>query len=472
MVTEQELLDQIALLPQAGFIDEDRAKRWIERVLEIDPLRAPWHVARAGGFGGSEMGALVASYEGRYHPFSSARESVKHKLLLLPPSRPTVDTKRGTELESFIQGRFEDGLKREGLTFRHRDDYQEIIESAPHPDHPWLRASLDGIYEIDGQIYIVDFKAPSESVLEEYRRTLDFGDYTWQLHHYRKAAEGKGIQVDGLVLAMYDYRQNEVVPFTVAHEPERDATLIEAGTTYWNDFVLRDVIPDLPERPVAAAVVAPEEIEIAARRFVAAKMVATAAEAEAGSCRVAVERWIAAEGELAGAVVTLGDYMEVRGKPVPDTDAMVSRLVELGLPETAIERLRGPDKIDPKKAVAAFQGLAIAAREVIHAAELGGDALTKALEGLAEAVEAAPVKEKGAYDESLLQETLVSCGERADKFVTEKLSSALPRRKVIGLAEQRETVEEFYRQLVDAVSGSYGPDEDQEPEAPIAGMTS
>src|SRR3546814_10077456 len=75
----------------------------------------------------------------------------------------------------------------------------KLIESAPHPEYPWLRASLDGIYEIDGQIWIVDFKAPSESVLEEYRRTRDFGDYTWQLHHYRKAAEGKGIHVDGLV---------------------------------------------------------------------------------------------------------------------------------------------------------------------------------------------------------------------------------------------------------------------------------
>src|SRR3546814_15867511 len=90
----------------------------------------------------------------------------------------------------------------------------KLIESAPHPEYPWLRASLDGIYEIDGQIWIVDFKAPSESVLEEYRRTRDFGDYTWQLNHYRTAAEGKGIHVARLALALYDYRATEVVTFT------------------------------------------------------------------------------------------------------------------------------------------------------------------------------------------------------------------------------------------------------------------
>src|SRR3546814_13020044 len=110
---------------------------------------------------------------------------------MVPPSGPTVDTKRGIDREPFIRDRFEDGLSREGIPFRHCDDLQKLIESAPHPEYPWLCASLDGIYEIDGQIWIVDFKAPSESVLEEYRRTRDFGDYTWQLHHYRKAAEGR-----------------------------------------------------------------------------------------------------------------------------------------------------------------------------------------------------------------------------------------------------------------------------------------
>src|SRR3546814_9794125 len=83
-----------------------------------------------------------------------------------------------------------------------------------------------------------------------------------------------------------------------------------------------------------------------------------------------------------------------------------------------------------------------ASRDILHAAQDGGEVLEGAIAILRDAVAAAPVKEKSAFDESLLHAALVSCGEGPDKFVVEKLSSALPRKRIIGLAERRDDVEE------------------------------
>src|SRR3546814_6266959 len=121
-----------------------------------------------------------ASHVGGVLPVPSGFEVGEQKLLMCAPSGPTVDTKRGIELEPFIRDRFEDGLSREGIPFRHRDDLQKLIERAPHPEYPGLRAYLDGINEIEDQIWIVDFKGTSEYVIEEYRRTRASGDNNYQ----------------------------------------------------------------------------------------------------------------------------------------------------------------------------------------------------------------------------------------------------------------------------------------------------
>ena len=54
----------VDLLPQRRHIPDAVAERWIDGVLQLDPERALWHVERAFGIGGSEIGEiLLASFK-------------------------------------------------------------------------------------------------------------------------------------------------------------------------------------------------------------------------------------------------------------------------------------------------------------------------------------------------------------------------------------------------------------------------
>lgn len=454
MTTRDELFDKIRGLPQAAVIDPKNAARWIDRVLVIDPERAAWHVERAGGFGGSEIGGLVASRAGDYHPFSSAAEVIRRKLLVIPPDEHTDDTRRGTELESFVISLFERHLREAGVAFRTRPDLKALIQSAPHPKYPWLRASLDEVYEIDGGVYIVDAKAPTEEVLEGYKKYEDFDDYRYQLHHYRLAAEGKGVHVDGLILAMYEYRRNAVIPFHVPHDPALDAQIVDAGDHYWSAHVLAGVTPEYEGRVTAVADDGvPADVEGAAREWIGWKMASDHAALKASEARGYVERWVSKTGELGDAVLPLAGLMQVRAKPEYDREAMADRLRQLGWDAERIERMRGASKFDPKKLPGAYEALLRASRAVVGAVTENGD-IAGAVQALAAALETAPIKEKGEFEIAILCEALVSCKEIPQRFLHEKLSSALPRSKAfaVELAERREEVEQRLGTLVEEIA--------------------
>src|SRR5690606_10429535 len=149
-------------------------------------------------------------------------------------------------LEDHVREVFERKLTEQGKTWRPRLDLKAAVEAGPHPEHPHLRASLDAFYEIDGELVITDFKAPSETSLDSYRRYGDFDDYVAQLNHYKVVAKGHGVRVDRLLLAMYDYRRVASVGcevFDIPDDPALQNRIIEASAELWNAYILQGLIP-------------------------------------------------------------------------------------------------------------------------------------------------------------------------------------------------------------------------------------
>lgn len=254
-VSRARHLEAISRLPQAAVLVPENVSRWLIDTVRIDPERVDWHIQRAGGFGGSEAGLLL-EWATRHDAkpitgtgWGTPARLVRQKLLMLAPDAPGVDARRGIALEPVIAQMFEETLAREGRVWSRRDDLKRVVESGGHPAMPWMRASLDGLYEVDGKLWIIDFKAPSETSLEKHREKLSMG-YVAQLNRYAMVAQGFGIGVDGLALAMFDYRRFGEAPlaiFDVRPDRELQRRIAEGGRVLWHEHVLTGRVPALDE---------------------------------------------------------------------------------------------------------------------------------------------------------------------------------------------------------------------------------
>lgn len=238
-------------LPQAKVIDDETRAKWLDDTLRVEPERVEWHIERASGFGGSEAGLLLEwATRNESNPvvgtgWGTVERLVRQKLLQLAPDAPGVDARRGIALEPVVNALFEESLTKHGRTWTRRDDVKAQIEHAPHPRMPWLRASLDGVYEIDGDICIVDFKAPSEASLDKHKERLSTG-YIAQLNHYALVAHGHGVRVGRLMLAMLDYRrfgEEPIAFFPVENSAYLQTRVAEGGRSLWHDHVLTGMVP-------------------------------------------------------------------------------------------------------------------------------------------------------------------------------------------------------------------------------------
>jgi len=256
--TARNYLEAISRLPQAAMLLPENVSRWLADTMRIDPGRVGWHIQRAGGFGGSEAGLLL-EWATRNDPnpivgtgWGTPARLVRQKLLMLAPDVPGLDARRGIALEPVIAQIFEDTLARDGKIWKRREDLKHLVESSGHPAMPWMRASLDGLYEIDGKFWIVDFKAPSETSLEKHREKLSLG-YVSQLNHYAMVARGLGVEVGNLALVMFDYRrfgEKPIIIFEVQPDLELQRRIAEGGRSLWHEYVLAGLVPALKESSV------------------------------------------------------------------------------------------------------------------------------------------------------------------------------------------------------------------------------
>ena len=475
----EECLRRIGRLPHAAAIRPEDAIRWVRLTLSIDPERVHWHIARAGGVGGSEAGAMLSWAYGEGSAREGAERLARRKLLMLPPDAGNFDTMRGVYLEPFVRQVYEERMTRDGRDWRRRDDLRAHVEAGTHPEMPWMRASLDGLYEVDGVLTIPDFKAPSEDSLQGMIRHGDYDEYRAQLNHYALVARGRGVEIGALDLVLFDYRRvategARICPVEV--DPDMQDRLGRASSRFWS-CVAGGELPEAPRERVLAHPGIPPEIEDAARRALHAKVLMDGFGDAFEENRGKVTRWVSKAGRLNGGMLPLGSLaegarglLEVRGKPGLDVGAAVGRLADLGMDAAAMDGLRRPDSYDPKKLGASCAAMSALLRRAAEALpdDEAGLALAAEIEGV---LKAAPLKERGAYDPDSVKEALASFGEIPDNFTVEAVSANLPRGNSQDLLEFKEVVGARGTELMeDLVPCMQGEDKSQKsPEGPSPG---
>jgi len=474
-----EALRRIAALPQAPHVAPGDDLRWIQGCLRAEGGRADrllWHADRLAGIGGSEMGAILSWATGDFASRGSASRIARQKLLRLPPDGSNDDMARGAVMEPVIRVFHERLLDAEGRSWRRRPDIEEALSGGgANARTPWLRGSVDGVYEIDGQLVLVDFKAPSETSLERQVRSGPDDDYVVQINHYAAVGEDRAVRFDRAELVAFDYRQVGVSDpgrtgafgvrrFPVALDPGLQLRIRAAAAAFWEGCVLRGEPPEvgrprLLERAAASDdPVAHAEADVAearARRAALAKFMAEAAERAYEGERAAIGDWVSRAGRLDGAEFLLGNpsgsadsdggpppapwsarggFLRVSAKPAFDAERAVARLRELGMDPSAVEALRGDGGwespadaqrrlvrvFEAAQALCASQPPPKAARSAPPSPEeeaAAAERRSRLMASLAKMTRAGlPRRVPGAWDAEKLRAALVACGESCDEF--------------------------------------------------------
>lgn len=472
-----KIREKISKLPQARFLRPEDIEKWIKRTLEIDGERIHWHVARAGGFGGSEMAGLVDSMHGERNFRNTAYGIVSGKMLIIPPSKADPFMMRGTIMEPWARKRFEDKLTEEGRKWRSLDDIQRnAVENVDNKKYPWMRSSLDGLYEVDGEVWIVDFKCPSDDVVNEYKRFcstsntitehgspcpnfvpnretmrsknvnvhIPFDDYIYQLHHYYTDAGIKGVDADRIVLSVFDYQNGaDTMMIEIQKDEEVVQELIDAGEFYWNEFVLNGKIPPPDGRDTVVPVNLPENVASAAEKFTLLKVLGSSLDKQTDVHRSEIENWVENNGGLGNEPLKIG-VVEVKSKLQYDEDRVVNRLMEHGWTESQIDKLRGPGDYDTKKIKASWHNLVLGVDDVVEAIDNRDEAaLLQAADYLKNVRSTVPQKNKGPLEQEKITEALLSCKEDPQMYKVETLSTALTRKNNVELDLIREVVQDL-----------------------------
>ncbi|HWS26688.1 MAG TPA: YqaJ viral recombinase family protein [Xanthomonadales bacterium] len=227
-------------LPQRGAIVEADARAWVDEVVGRYGDLAVWHATRAGGFGGSQIGALVRNFAGqRADHEQSAHDIVAGALLRKTPDEPNGHMRRGIAFEQMHRRWFHEkyGARRD------EDGFKTLSEGVGAK--PWMRYSPDDLVFVPAARpgepmlrKLIDYKAPSQV---DQSQSVSF-QYVCQLHMGRLVCESNGVRVDGMQLSQFDWANWQLKDDDVALVPGLDDLLVQAGEHYWA-FVLRGEIP-------------------------------------------------------------------------------------------------------------------------------------------------------------------------------------------------------------------------------------
>jgi len=408
----------IDALPQARFIHPEHRKRWIETVLRLDPKRIAWHAKRAGGIGGSEIGALVLAKAGEFHPFTTARDIVASKLLILPPDEGTNHTERGIRAEPFIQQMF---MERYADQVAPAPAEMAALSAARHSKYPWLIGSPDDVVrgvQFNNVLTIVDYKAPKPEILQKYLKEGVTIDYVAQLHHYRAIAVDRGFDIGAMMNVFFDYegvtgKENafNVVRFLIDYNAELEQQMFEAGEYYWNEFVLQGKLPEYSSRKRAELDGLPRNIIQESRMMTALKIAGDKCYEMMSRSREKIEAYIEDLGQVGKDKIILSG-LELTGKQGYDLDALTSRFKTLGGKE----------------------------EDVADKMVLDTDALVQELE--AKGFDLAPFRKPAALNPEKMMAFIEEKGGDTLQFIREVFTISLPRAKTGIVANEVKTLKQ------------------------------
>jgi putative phage-type endonuclease len=126
-------------------------------ISQNDAAREAWLRERRNGIGASEVGTILG-----LNPYESPFELYLRKRDDIPSKDESLAMWLGHQMEPIIAKRYE------MVTKRHLHDPGEYAIQ-PHPDYPWLRATLDRTTTYDdGSHGAVELKAPGADYLDEW----------------------------------------------------------------------------------------------------------------------------------------------------------------------------------------------------------------------------------------------------------------------------------------------------------------
>jgi len=236
---------KVDALPQRELIAEHDARFWTEEVVDRYQDLALWHATRAGGFGGSQIGALVRNDLGVRADFGSAHDIVEGALLRRLPDEPNGHMRRGVWMEPHHREMFYArwGARRDEAAFK--------LLSSSTGVASWMRYSPDELCWMPGAVLgrpqaavriLADFKAPSAA------HAVNF-EYQCQLAMGNIICREKGLQVDGLMLSQFDWANWDMRDEWIDSSEELEKRITAAGNRYWNEFVMRGVVPPYVLKP-------------------------------------------------------------------------------------------------------------------------------------------------------------------------------------------------------------------------------
>lgn len=164
-------------LPQRNVIPDAVAERWIDGILKLDPQRALWHVERASGIGGSEVGELLLEKNREKHYLKNAESIIRDKLLLNLPEKGNIFMSRGSVLEIVAQSLYH--RLRGSTSIANQPDVAAAFNKPGAK--PFVRGNPDDVTRnADQSLVIPDYKVRSNL---EWDSPLPF-IYVAQVHWY------------------------------------------------------------------------------------------------------------------------------------------------------------------------------------------------------------------------------------------------------------------------------------------------
>lgn len=182
-------------LPQKNQLEMQDIARHITGLDRYHKERATWHMERAAGFGSSDIGAVLRTFNPKYENetgFNDGYKVIAQKLLKRLPDFENEHMRRGTLLEDLVKETYH---LRYGL--QSDDAAMDAFKAAASPEaSPWLRGQPDGIVTIGNKRFLIDYKVPNQPSPSD---EVEF-DYKAQLHHLLAQCESAGVHIDGMML--------------------------------------------------------------------------------------------------------------------------------------------------------------------------------------------------------------------------------------------------------------------------------
>jgi hypothetical protein len=241
---EAKVLERVNRLPQRDLIPNERAHEWVRTVVRRFPEQAEWHAIRAGGIGGSEIGELVQNFMGYRGDFSSAHEIVASKLLMRVPEESTPAMLRGQQTEELHRQWF---YQKMGCA-RDNESFAKLTTGVG--PRPWMRYSPDDVVRpLDGRPMriLIDYKAPS-TMDEKDEERIAF-QYNCQLAQGAMVAMHSGVALSGAYLSRLDWARWDLTINPAPIDERLFEVIDHAGNHYWDEFVMRGLVPDYVKRP-------------------------------------------------------------------------------------------------------------------------------------------------------------------------------------------------------------------------------